>query len=217
MVLHFYHNQFVISSVNYVTESELDSALSHLHNAPADLGRVELIACRPRNGERAVLQEAKLDLSEGLIGDNWKARGSSKTADGSAHPDMQLTVMNARVIALVAREKNHWPLAGDQLFIDLDISAKNLPPGSRLAIGSAIIEISSYPHTGCKKFADRFGAEAVKFVNSEHGKDMRFRGLNARIVRSGVVHVGDVVKKLEPRDPLSRWSDRAGRSGQGRA
>jgi hypothetical protein len=182
--------------VNYVTESELESALPHIHDAPTNHGRVELIACRPRTGERAVLHEATLDLTEGLIGDNWKARGSSKTADGSAHPDLQLTVMNSRVTALVAREKNHWPLAGDQLFIDFDISAKNLPAGSRLGIGSAIIEITSYPHTGCKKFAERFGTDATKFVNSDHGKAMRFRGLNARVIQPGVVHLGDIVTKL---------------------
>lgn len=183
--------------MNYVTGTELASSLPHLQAAPSNHGRVEFIACRPTNGERRILLEATLDQGEGLVGDNWKARGSSKTPDGSAHPELQLTVMNARVISSVAQNKERWALAGDQLFIDLDISIQNLPAGARLSIGSAIIEISAYPHNGCKKFSERFGPDAVQFVNSDHGKANRYRGLNARIIQSGIIKVGDIVKKME--------------------
>ena len=87
-------------------------------------------------------------------------------SDGSANPDAQLTLMNARVVALVAGERERWPLAGDQLYVDLDLSADNLPPGTRLAVGSAVIEVTPEPHTGCAKFSARFGSEALRFVNS---------------------------------------------------
>ncbi|HXJ76584.1 MAG TPA: MOSC domain-containing protein, partial [Candidatus Dormibacteraeota bacterium] len=132
----------------------------------------------------------------GLIGDNWKARGSRSTPDGSANPEMQLNVMNARVIELLAQDKERWALAGDQLFVDFDLSQINAPPGTRLALGSTVIEISALPHTGCQKFRARFGPAALRFVNSPEGRQLRLRGVNARIIQPGVVRVGDVVKKL---------------------
>lgn len=157
---------------------------------------LEWIVRRPAVDVREVLREGTLDPTEGLVGDSWKKRGSSRTPDGSAHPDMQLNVMNARSIALVAREKDRWQLAGDQLFIDLDLSAQNVPPGTRLAVGSAVIEVTAQPHTGCRKFAARFGTDALKFVNSPLGRQLQLRGINAKVVQPGVIRVGDVVKKV---------------------
>ena len=134
--------------------------------------------------------------SEGLVGDSWRTRGSSRTPDGSAHPNMQLNIMNARVIALVAQDKDRWQLAGDQLFIDLDLSAENLPAGTQLSLGAAVIEVSPQPHTGCQKFVARFGLDAVKFVNSAVGKELHLRGINAKVIQSGTIRVGDVVRKI---------------------
>jgi hypothetical protein len=155
-----------------------------------------MIVRRPAVDEREVLEIGELDLEEGLRGDNWRARGSEMTADGSAHPDAQLNMMNSRVIALLAQDRERWQLAGDQLYVDLDLSAENLPPGSRLAIGSALIEVTALPHTGCKKFAERFGADATRFVNSSAGKELKLRGVNAKIVQPGVVRVGDAIRKV---------------------
>ncbi|MGB5412874.1 MAG: hypothetical protein WBN09_15215, partial [Woeseiaceae bacterium] len=132
----------------------------------------------------------------GLVGDNWLQRGSSRTADGSAHPEMQLNIMNARVIALVAVTEDRWPLAGDQIYVDLDLSKRNLPAGMQLRLGSAIIEVTGISHTGCRKFVARFGLEAMKFVNSGLGKQLCLRGINARVVKSGSFNVGDIVSKL---------------------
>jgi hypothetical protein len=179
-----------------VTMTELEAGLDTIRQSPKDAGVLELIARRPQVGEREVLEEGRLDLLEGLVGDNWRARGSSRTADGSAHPDMQLNIMNARVIALVAREKERWQLAGDQLFVDLDLSAENLPPGTRLALGSAVLAVTDQPHTGCKKFMARFGLEALEFISSPVGKQLNLRGINARVVQPGAIRVGDVMKKL---------------------
>jgi MOSC domain-containing protein YiiM len=109
---------------------------------------------------------------------------------------MQLNLMNARAIALLAQEKDRWSLAGDQLYVDLDLSEENLPPGTQLAIGAAIIEVTDQPHTGCKKFMARFGADALKFVNSPVGKGLHLRGVNARVVQPGAIHTGDVVRKV---------------------
>ena len=145
---------------------------------------------------REVLEEAELTLEDGLVGDNWKFRTSRHTPDRSANPEAQITVMNARLIALIAQRPDRWPLAGDQLYVDLDLGADNLPPGTRLAIGSAVIEVTATPHTGCKKFSSRFGVEAMKFVNSAEGKQLHLRGINTKVVQGGTVRIGDVVRKL---------------------
>ena len=151
---------------------------------------------RPSLGERESLTEGELDVAQGLVGDTWNTRGSRRSKDGLAHPEMQINVMNSRVIALVAQERERWHLAGDQLFVDLDLSGENLPPGTRLAVGSAVIEVTPEPHTGCEKFVSRFGVDAMKFVNSPLGRQLNLRGINAKVVQPGVIRVRDLAKKL---------------------
>jgi hypothetical protein len=184
------------AEMKLLTMTELEAGLDAIRQSPSDAGVLELIVRRPQMGAREVLDIAELHRVEGLVGDNWRARGSSRTADGSAHPDMQLNIMNVRVIALVAQEKDRWPLAGDQLYIDLDLSADNVPPGTQLALGSAVIEVTDQPHTGCKKFVARFGLDALQWVSSPVGKQLQLRGINAKVVHPGVIQVGDVVKKI---------------------
>ena len=174
----------------------LRAGLDHIRQSPRTTGVLELIVRRPRTEAREVLDSGELDLAEGLVGDNWRERGSSQTPDGSAHPEMQLTLTNTRAMAVVAREEERWPLAGDQLYVDFDLSVDNIPPGTRLSLGEAVIEITEPPHTGCKKYAARFGLEALKFISSPEGKRLQLRGVNARIVRPGAIRVGDVVRKL---------------------
>ncbi|HEY6215288.1 MAG TPA: hypothetical protein VIW74_01415 [Pyrinomonadaceae bacterium] len=182
--------------VKHLTTAELEAALDHLRQTPKDDGVLHLIVARPDVDEREVLDEAELHVTDGLIGDNWKVRGSRKTPDGSAHPEMQINIMNSRVTALVAQEKDRWPLAGDQLYIEMDLSKENLPAGSRIAVGSAVLEVSPLPHTGCHKFVARFGQEAMQFVNSDLGKQMCLRGINAKVVQGGIVKVGQTAKKI---------------------
>jgi hypothetical protein len=146
--------------------------------------------------QREVIEEGQLDIVEGLVGDTWRFRASSRTPDGTPHPEMQINVMNARAVALVAQDPRRWPLAGDQLYIDLDLSQRNLPPGTRIAIGAAMLEVSSLPHTGCAKFVERFGLDAMKFVNSPVGRALCLRGINARVVKSGPIRTGDVARKV---------------------
>ena len=172
------------------------AGLDDIRKSPKDEGVLRLIVRRPRIEAREVLQEGQLNPAEGLVGDGWSIRGSSRTADGTAHPEMQINIMNALVIALLAQEKERWQLAGDQLFIDLDLTADNLPPGTRLALGSAVIEVTSQPHNGCDKFAARFGAAATKFVNSTEGKRLHLRGINAKVVTAGTIQVGDIARKI---------------------
>jgi len=176
--------------------AELEAALGHLRDAPKNDGVVQLIVRRPRVDERELLEEADLDPVRGLIGDSLCFRGSSRTADGGPHPEMQINIMNARVTALVAQEKNRWSLAGDQLYLDMDLSKENLPAGTRLAIGSAVLEVSPLPHTGCHKFVSLFGVDAMKFVNSTVGKELCLRGINAKVVQAGTVRLGSIAKKL---------------------
>jgi hypothetical protein len=175
---------------------ELEAGLEEIRRSPQDGGLLELIVRRPRVNEREVLEEGELHTAEGLVGDSWNRRSSSRTPDGKAHPEMQLNIMNSRVIALVAQHKERWPLAGDQLFIDMDLSDENLPAGTRLAVGSAVIEVTALPHTGCKKFVARFGLDAMKFVNSPLGKRLHLRGINARVIQPGAIRVGCVIKKI---------------------
>ena len=182
--------------LRHLTMAELEAALDHLRDSPKDDGVVQLIVRRPRVDEREVLDEAELDPVQGLIGDSWCYRGSSKTADGGPHPEMQINIMNSRVAALVAQEKSRWSLAGDQLYIDMDLSKENLPAGTRIAVGSAVLEVSALPHTGCTKFVSRFGMDAMKFVNSTVGKELCLRGINAKVVQAGVVRLGATAKKL---------------------
>jgi hypothetical protein len=182
--------------LTHATLAELEAALDGIRQSPSGDGVLELIVRRPGVGEREVLEAADLDPAHGLVGDSWSRRRSRHTADGSPDPDTQLNLMNARVVALLARVKERWPLAGDQLFVDFDLSVANVPPGTRLAIGSAVIEVSAKPHTGCGKFIERFGVDATKFVNSPLGRELQLRGINARIVEAGTVRVGDRVRRL---------------------
>ena len=178
------------------TLQELEAGLDHVRGAPTGTGSLELIARRPGVDERETLEEATLDLDLGLLGDTWPVRPSTSTPDGSPHPDGQLTIMNARAAALVAGPVERWTLAGDQLYVDLDLSEERLPAGTRLAIGSAVIEITSKPHRGCAKFADRFGADALRFVNTGAGAGLNLRGRNARVVVPGIIHRSDAVLVL---------------------
>ena len=185
-----------MADVRHLTMEELEAGLDEIRRSPRDEGVLELIVRRPQIDEREVLEEGELDLAEGLVGDNWRTRGSSLTPDGSAHPDMQLNIMNSRVIALVAQGRKRWQLAGDQLFIDMDLRAEALPPGTQLSLGTAVIEVTSQPHTGCSKFAARFGPDATRFVNSPVGKQLHLRGINAKVVQPGLIRVGDVAKRV---------------------
>ena len=183
-------------NIKYLTAEELEARIEDIYLSPKDNGIIKMIVCRPDVEKRKVLSEAKLDLVEGLVGDNWKVRGSESTADGSAHPEMQINIMNSRVIALLAQEEERWQLAGDQLYVDMDLSAENLPAGTRLGLGSAVLEVTAKPHTGCKKFAARFGNDATKFINSPLGKELHLRGINAKVIQSGTIQTGDIVRKI---------------------
>ena len=183
------------SPMTHRSYSELEEGLDHVRAAPKDRGVLAMIVRRPQIGAREVLDEAELNLVEGLAGDTWRNRRSTRTSDGSPHPDMQLNIIGARAADLMARDRSRWSLAGDQLVIDLDLSGANLPPGTRLAIGSAVIEVTAQPHTGCVKFVERFGAEAQRFVNSPVGRELNLRGINAKVVKPGTIRVGDAVTK----------------------
>jgi hypothetical protein len=183
-------------TITHLSTAELEAGLEEIRRSPTIEGVLEMIVRRPALGMREVLEQGELDLATGLVGDTWSQRRSNRSEDGLAHPDMQLNIMNARVVALVAQARERWPLAGDQLFVDLDLSAANMPAGTRIAIGSAVVEVTPQPHLGCQKFVARFGAEAMKFVNSPLGRELNLRGINARVVQPGSIRVRDMARKL---------------------
>jgi hypothetical protein len=181
--------------MEHLPRERLMAGLGHIRDSPQDGGRVVLVVSRPAVGQRELPAEAVFDQVAGLSGDNWLARGSKSTADGSADPERQVTVMNARAAELVAGGRERMPLAGDQLYVDLDLSLDNLPAGSLLVVGQAVLRVSEAPHLGCAKFVERFGAEAMRFVNSRFGRQLRLRGMNARVVVPGIVRPGDLATK----------------------
>ena len=170
-----------------------DDQLPAIQAAPADTGRVELIVRRPAVDERELLAEAVIDREAGLVGDRWAARDREKTP---VYLSSQLTVISTRVLHAIEPDSSRWPLAGDQLYVDLDLSEANLPAGSRLAVGTSVIEVSETPHTGCAKFGARFGSDALRWINSPIGRSHRMRGLNARVVEPGTVRTGDTIRKV---------------------
>jgi hypothetical protein len=185
-------------AVRHRSLAEIRDGLDLVRQSPRGAGTLELAVRRPSDGTREVLARAELDRETGLVGDNWSQRPSSRTPDNSPHPEMQLNVINARFVALIAGpDRDAWALAGDQLYVDLDLSFDALPAGSRLAIGEqAVIEVTAQPHTGCAKFAARFGRDAHKFVWTDEAKNLRLRGLNARVIVAGTIEPGDTVRLI---------------------
>ena len=180
----------------HLSLDELQAALEHIRASPRETGRLEWITRRPSVDARETLTEGQLDLDGGLAGDGWQGRRSPGES-AESHLNRQVTLMNARVIALLAQSRERWALAGDQLYVDFDLGLENLPPGTRLEIGAAVVEVTAQPHTGCKKFSERFGLDAMKFVNSPEGRALNMRGVNAKVVRPGAIRVGDAVRKIQ--------------------
>ena len=177
------------------TLPQMESYLEVIREAPSDEGTVQMIVARPQTNERETLDRCELHPGQGLVGDNWQARGDKHTRDGSADLNRQITLMNARAIDAITGEE-YWPDAGDQFFVDFDLSIENLPPGTHLGLGEAVVEVTAEPHLGCRKFSSRFGKDATRFVNSETGKALNLRGINAKVVKPGTVRKDDRIRKL---------------------
>ena len=187
--------------VAHRTMDDLRAAVDTIRQAPSDHGTVALVVRRPEEGRREVLDEGYFDQAEGRAGDSWRLRHSRRTADGSPHPGMQLTLMGVRAIGVISPDQARWPLAGDQLFVDLDLTYANLPPNTRLQVGEAVLEVTDQLHTGCGKFVERFGLDAMKWVNSPEGRELNLRGIYARVVTPGRVRPGDTITKVAARVP----------------
>lgn len=186
------------SMFKYLSTEEVEAGVENIKESPKNNGVLQLIVRRPETETREIISTGKINFENGLEGDNWKPRGSRHTPDNSADPEAQITLMNSRVIDLLANDKENWQLAGDQLFVNMDLSIENLPPLSQIQMGSAILEISAKPHTGCKKFSGRFGIEALVFISTPLGKSLRMRGVNAKVIQAGEIHVGDVIRRVSP-------------------
>ena len=184
------------AEIEHLSTPDLEAGLERIRNSPKNQSVLDMIVSRPEEDAREIMELADLDVVVGLVGDTWQARPSARSGDGKAHPDMQITLMNSRVADLVAQSKERWPLSGDQLFADLDLSKTNVPPGTRISVGKAVLEATDQPHTGCKKFASRFGVDALKFISSPATEVLQLRGINLKVVEGGEIKPGDIVKKL---------------------
>ena len=176
-------------------DRDLDIFLDDVKAAPRDAGPVVSIILRPGDDLREVVDAGVLSVEDGLVGDAWRARGSRNMPDGSADPDAQLTLMSTRVLAAIEPDRSRWPLAGDQILVDMDLGVDNLPAGTRLTVGEAEVEVTPLPHTGCGKFSARFGSDALRWINRPEGRALRMRGMYVRVVRGGTIRVGDAVRK----------------------
>ena len=184
-------------NIRHLNTDELEAGLEEALTSPTDEGIVNLIVCRPDVGQRKVLQSAEFSLEIGLVGDNWSKKPYSKSPDGGPHPEMQVTMINSRVLDLItAGDSSRMAVPGDQLVVDFDLSRENIPPGTKLNIGSAIIEVTEAPHTGCAQFVGWFGADAMRFVNSSRGRELCLRGINSKVVQPGVISQGDKITKV---------------------
>lgn len=177
----------------HLSTEEIEANIASVLESPKDNGTLEMIVRRPAVNKREIVESGFLSIENGLVGDNWLTRGSSRTDNGLGHPEMQLNLMNWRFVNLIAGSRERVQLAGDQLFVDLDLSPDNIPPGTQLSIGEAVIEITAVPHLGCKKFVERFGIDAMKYANSDFGCSRNLRGVNARVITRGDVRIGDKV------------------------
>lgn len=175
-------------NVRHLNMAELEAGLDPVRHSPSDVGTLHMIVIRPVSGERVLLTECEASPEQAIHGDRWNQ--TTKVADVS------VTLMNTRAAALIAQDESRWALAGDQLYVDFDLSEDNLPPGTRMQIGDVMFEITPKDHTGCTKFSSRFGADAWKFVNSPEGARLNLRGIYAKVIEAGTLRVGDGVKKL---------------------
>ena len=185
-------------AVHHRDADELAAGMDAVRSSPRDAGAVELLVVRPAVEVRETPTEVTVDPADGVIGDSWRERGSRRMADGSADPEAQVTVMNSRAALLVATTHERMPLAGDQVYVDLDLSVDNLPPGTVLDFGESALEVTAAPHTGCAKFSARFGVAALRLTAMPEGRSLRLRGINTRVLRGGVIRVGDVVRVVRP-------------------
>jgi hypothetical protein len=177
---------------------QVDEGMASVRQSPRDAGALALIVIRPRVDERLVLPSVEVDVAHGLAGDNWESRGSSSTPDGAADPGEQVTVMNIRFARLIAATEDRVPLAGDQLYVDLDLSVGNLPTGTLLEFDEVTLRVTDVPHTGCAKFRARFGMPALRMTNGPEGRDLRLRGINTTVVTGGMLRQGETVRVTRP-------------------
>ena len=169
---------------------ELNAGLDTILEAPEDGGLIQMLIVRPADDERTTPDFVEVSAEEGTHGDHW-SKGESRY-----EPDVQIAIMSSRVLDLVSGGRDRWPLAGDNIIVDMDLSQTNLVPGQKLEAGSAILEITEIPHRGCAKFSARFGADALRFVNLGRAAELRLRGVYARVVQPGQIAVGDQINKL---------------------
>lgn len=181
----------------YLTTEQIEAGLSHILASPQDQGTLEAIVIRPEENERELRKLVYLTPECGVEGDRWATSSSLRLADGRPDPRVQVSLMNFRILRMIAGDEDRMCLAGDNLIVDLDLREANVPVGQKLAIGEAVVQVTEVPHTGCKKFANRYGEDATRFINAAERKSLHLRGLYARVLQAGTVQVGDVIRKVE--------------------
>lgn len=179
-----------MTSTVHADVTHLEAGIGHLAEAPTDEGTVGMLVVRPHVDEREVLDVGEFTTEGGLVGDRWQPPESGNL-------DAQVTMISQRWLdVLTFDDRERWPLAGDQVVVDLDLSHDNLQTGDRLRLGTALVEVTPKPHTGCKKLVARFGVEAQRLGASDRGRHLRLRGIYVRVVEPGTASPGDAITRV---------------------
>jgi MOSC domain-containing protein YiiM len=173
---------------------DFEHAWQALPPLPRQRGSVDLLVCRLGGGRHSTPQRVGVSAEAGVAGDRWSR--------DERDPSVQVTLMMTRVAELIAQQQAlPLHLAGDNLLVGLDLHERALPVGTRLRAGTAVLEVTAEPHLGCKKFRERFGSGALRWVNDKAHRDRRLRGVNCRVVVDGEIALGDALEVLSPPHP----------------
>lgn len=179
-----------------ITRAELDRAWPDIMAAPKDGAAIEMLCLRPAMGERRFVDEIHVTREEGIPGERWLTQPWMRLPGGQPDPAIQVSFLQRRVLDLVWRDREGTPHPGDTFVVDMDLSEANLPAGSLLQVGSAVLEVSTVFNNACAKWKKRYGDDALDWVRAYENKEFRPRGVLAKVHRDGVFRAGDRLTRI---------------------
>ena len=177
----------------------LDKPINYNQSSPRDNGVVKLLVIRPETHVRTLPNAVVVSVEQGVVGDKWEAECTIKLENGKSNPDLQIAIINTKVIKEIAQsdfDMDRLALAGDNIYADLNLCEENMPVGQQIQIGNTLLEVTPFPHFGCKKFSERYSVEDLKVVNSTAGKPQHLRGIYVKVIKNGSISIGESIKKI---------------------